>query len=475
MANEWYPRDIEGLPFDTQDGISYTFILHLGVYPLMKIQIISTKIIGATLLTVLLIVIAVLFIPGCGEKNRNGITTINFVTWQPNRPDVWDEIIRNFERENPAIRVEREIGPQSSTGFHDLLTQKLKNRSRDVDVFFMDVTWPPEFASAGWAVSLDDRFTVKERKKFLPGPVAAATYRNKVYGVPLFIDAGMLYYRKDLLEKYGFSPPITWQELVSRATAIVEDEKSQDPDLTGYSGQFKQYEGLVCNMMEFILGNRGYILSPDTDRSILQSKPDVEAVQFVRDRIIGNVAPRGVLTYQEPESLDIFVQGKAVFLWSWPYAWEVSNNAATSRVKGKVGIAKLPHFPGGRSYATLGGWQFGISAFSDNKDAAWKFVEFVTGKRIQKLIALKIGKAPTRTALFDDEEILKANPQFADMRDVFLQAYPRPRTPLYPAVSNILQRYFSKAISDSAFDIRSGAIKAAGDIDKLLEISSPGG
>ena len=440
----------------------------------MKIKVNTTQTIAAVL-TVFLMVIVILFVPGCRGSSQKNITTISFVTWQPNRPDVWNEIIRNFEKENPTIRIKQEIGPQSSTGFHDLLTQKLKNRSRDVDVFLMDVTWPPEFASAGWALPLDDRFTLKERKKFLAGPVAAATYRNRIYGVPLFIDAGMLYYRKDLLKKYGFSPPVTWQELVSQAATIVEGEKSENPDLTGYSGQFKQYEGLVCNMMEFILGNRGYILSPDTDKSVLQSEPDLEAVRFVRDRIIGNVAPRGVLTYQEPESLDIFVQGKAVFLRSWPYAWEVSNNPETSTIKGKVGIAKLPHFPVGKSYAALGGWQFGISSFSDNKDAAWRFVEFVTGRKTQKLIALKIGKAPTRTALFDDAEILKANPQFADMKDVFLNAYPRPRSPLYPAISNILQRYFSMAISDSGSDIRSEALKASTDIDKLLEMTNPSG
>jgi len=430
----------------------------------------STQTIAATL-AAFLAFMAFFVIPGCKGKPQKNITTIHFVTWQPNRPEVWDEIIRNFEKGNPAIKVRRQVGPQSSTAFHDLLTQKLKNQSKDVDVFFMDVTWPPEFASAGWAVALDDRFTAAEREKFLTGPIAAATYKDKVYGVPLFIDAGMLYFRKDLLKKYGFSPPSTWQELVSQATTIVEGENPENPDLTGYSGQFKQYEGLVCNMMEFILVNGGCILRSETGKSELASKPAVEAVGFVRDRIIGSVAPRGVLTYQEPESLDIFVQGKAVFLRSWPYVWEVSNNPETSKIMGEVGIAKLPHFPGGESYATLGGWQFGISAFSDNRDAAWKFVEFVSGDKMQKLIALKIGKAPTRTALFDDAEILKANPQFASMKDVFLKAYPRPRTPLYPAVSNILQRYFSKAISDSSADIRAEALKASTEIDKLLEMT----
>jgi len=230
----------------------------------------------ASVRTVLLgfLIALVFFIPGCTKKPEGGATTIRFVTWKPNQPEVWDEIIGNFERKHPQIKVEREIGPHSSTAFHDLLTQKLKNRSKDVDVFFMDVTWPPEFASAGWALPLDGRFPPAEREKFLAGPVAADTYKGSIYGIPLFIDAGMLYYLKDLLKKYGYVPPMTWPE----------------------------------------------------------------------------------------------------------------------------------------------------------------------------------------------------NPQFADMRGVFMAAYPRPRTPLYPTVSNILQRYFSKAISDAGMDIEREAKGASAEIDRMLEL-----
>jgi multiple sugar transport system substrate-binding protein len=398
------------------------------------------------------LILLVLFIPGCTKKPEGGVTTIRFVTWKPNQPEVWDEIIGNFEKKHPHIKVEREIGPHSSTAFHDLLTQKLKNRSKDVDVFFLDVTWPPEFASAGWALPLDGRFPPSEREKFLAGPVMADTYKGNIYGIPLFVDAGMLFYRKDLLKKYRFAPPRTWPEMVAQAKAVVAGEKRQDREIAGFSGQFKQYEGLVCNMLEYVLSNGGHILNPQTGKSALAEKPAVEAVRFVRDGIIGSLAPLGVLTYQEPESLDLFVQGGAVFHRNWPYAWEVSNNPQKSAIAGNVGIAKLPAFPGGMSHSTLGGWQLGISAFSEKQDTAWEFVQFVTGEETQRLIALK------------------ANPQFADMREVFIAAYPRPRTPLYPTVSNILQRYFSKTISDAGADIEREAKSASAEIDRMLAL-----
>jgi len=428
-----------------------------------------------------IIIISIIFIllffisfTGCTKKPEEKKTIIHFVTWKPNIPEAWEEILQIFKSEHPDIELIREIGPHSSTAFHDLLTQKLKNKSEDVDVFLMDVIWPPEFAAAGWAMPLDDKFSPAEQKKFLEGTILANTYRGSIYGVPLFIDSGMLFYRKDLLEKYGFSPPETWQEMVEQAQKIVTEESKNNVAISGFSGQFKQYEGLVCDMMEYILSNGGEILNVETGKSGLAERPAIEAVKFVRENIIGKIAPVGVLTYQEPESLDIFIQGKAVFHRNWPYAWEVSNNPERSKIVGKVGITRLPHFENNRSYSTLGGWQVGISSYSKNKEAAWIFVKFLTSERIQKLLALKAGRAPTRKALYEDVEILKTYPHFSDMKDVFLTAYPRPRTPLYPAVSNVLQRYFSKAISSPSIDLEKEARAASLEIEKIISLEKTG-
>lgn len=425
---------------------------------------------GQICILILMLLLSVNFISGCTKKKSDEKTTIYFVTWKPNIHGVQEEIIRLFEIEHPGINVEREIGPHSSTAFHDLLTQKLKNRSEDVDVFLMDVIWPAEFGAAGWAMPLDELFPPSERSGFLEGTILANTYRDKIYGVPLFIDSGMLFYRKDLLDKYGFEPPQTWHEMVEQAQVIVSGEAGEGNELYGFSGQFKQYEGLVCDMMEYILSNGGELLNPKTEKPGISQRPAIEAVEFVRNNIIGKAAPKGVLTYQEPESLDLFIQGKAVFHRNWPYAWQISNDPERSRIAGKAGISKLPHFKGNRSYAALGGWQAGISSYSKNKEAAWKFVEFLTSERVQKIFALKGGRAPTREALYGDAEILKINPHFSDMKEVFITAYPRPGSPLYPAISNVLQRYFSKAISSPDIDLEYEAKEASREIEKIIAL-----
>lgn len=427
---------------------------------------------AAMLIMVLGVGLSCLGTMGCGEQAKETQAgPIRFVTWKPNQPAPWNEFYKMFDAEHPGLKLALEVGPHSSTAYHDMLTQKLKNKSTDVDIFLMDVIWPPEFASAGWAEPLDQYFSDKERQKFLPGCILANTFDGHIYGVPLYIASGALYYRKDLLQKYGFAPPKTWDELTAQAQKIMQGEKKEGKDVWGYSGQFKQYEGLVCDMLEFVLSFGGHILDPKSGKCVLAEEQAVAAVKFVRDNIVDRIAPKGVLTYQEPESLALFVQGGAAFLRNWPYAWSVSNDPEKSRVAGKVGIAKLPHLKGQRSYATLGGWQVGISKFSQNKEEAWKFVQFLTSEKMQKHFCLKAGLAPTRAALYEDAEVLAAKPHFKQFKEVFATAYPRPRSPVYPAISQRLQTYFSAAISDPKADIKALAMAATADVEKLMALA----
>ncbi|HEU4345965.1 MAG TPA: ABC transporter substrate-binding protein [Candidatus Binatia bacterium] len=403
--------------------------------------------------------------PACAVAQE---TTLRFVGWKSEAPLVWDEVVRDFERQNPGVKIIREIGPHSSTQFHDLLTQKLRNRDTTLDVFFMDVIWPAEFASAGWALPLDRYFTATEQDKFLHPPILANRYQRQIFGVPLFIDAGLLYYRKDLLAKHGLSPPRTWPELVEQAQAILPRER--DPNLVGFSGQFKQYEGLVCNMMEYILGNGAALWDDKRLVSMINQPPALEAVRFVRDQIIGRIAHRGVLADEEPESLALFTQGRAIYHRNWPYAWKVVNDPTESKVAGKVGMIPLPSFPGNKGIATLGGWQLGISRFSTKPELAWRFIEFMTSPPVQKRIALSTGRAPTRAALYNDPELLAKIPQLKSFFEVFKRAVPRPTTPVYVPLSNIMQRYFSSVLALPNTDIDGRAALAARDMNRVLDL-----
>jgi len=396
--------------------------------------------------------------------------TIVFLMWKPNQPQVWERLIERFHQTHPKIRVQVQIGPHSSTEFHAIVTQRLRNKDTSVDVFLMDVIWPAEFASAGWALDLTSRFSKKAQKAFMPATMAANTYHGRIYGVPYYVDAGLFYFRKDLLDKYGFDPPTSWREMLAQGNVIVKGEA--DPTLHLYSAQFKQYEGLVCDMLEFIWSHGGGILDQDSRKVLVAEPAAVQAVTFVRDQIIGKAAPQGVINYEEPESLELFLQGKAVFHRNWPYAWTVANDPEKSKVAGRVGVGVLPAFAGHSPAAALGGWQFGISRWSKRVKEAWTFVEFMTSCDSQKTLAMEAGLAPTRMATYNDPALQEKMPHLKDFLPAFNRARPRPVSPLYPMISQELQRFFSRAISDGQSHVQVLAEATSAKIERVVKMEA---
>jgi trehalose/maltose transport system substrate-binding protein len=118
----------------------------------------------------------------------------------------------------------------------------------------------------------------------------------------------------------------------------------------------------------------------------------------------------------------------------------------------------------------LGGWQLGISRFSRNPRLAWEFVQHMTSRAAQKQIALATGRGPARADLYRDVEVLAKHPHFSARYDTFTLATPRPRTPVYLPLSNIMQRYFSSAIAIPDSDIDQLASSARRDMDRVLDL-----
>jgi multiple sugar transport system substrate-binding protein len=402
----------------------------------------------------------------CAEKPTN----IVFLTWKPNQPEVWDTVIENFHQKNPDIHIKVQVGPHSSTQYHAIVAQRLKNMDKSVDVFFMDVIWPPEFANAGWALDLSSKFSVEEQNKFLSGPITANTYQGKIYGVPCYLGAGLFYYREDLLQKYHFNPPTLWEEMLEQGKVILKGENEQGLHI--YSGQFKQYEGLVCNMMEFIWSNGGAVIGQKSGKAVLDNPAVIESLKFVRDKIIAKAAPRGVINYEEPESLDLFIQGKAIFHRNWPYAWAVANDPKKSKIAGKIGVGSLPAFHRHSSASTLGGWQFGINNYSMHAQEAWRFIQFMTSRETQKILALDAGLAPTRRSVYQDPEVQKKRAHLNAFLPAFENARPRPLSPVYPMISQELQRFFSQAITESGSDISEMATASSARIEKFFVLGA---
>ncbi len=392
----------------------------------------------------LLLAIALLFFSCRAEQNRaQGPVTLVFKHGKlAGGPEALREILSRFEAQNPGIRVKDEVLPASTDEQHQFYVINLEAGSAEFDVLSMDVIWVKEFARAGWLRPLDDVFPPEERKDFFRGPISAVTFRGSVYAIPWYIDAGLLYYRKDLLDKYSISPPRTWQELVSTARTIMEREK----DIYGFIWQGKQYEGLVCNVMEYMWSRGGGLIDEDGSFNALKEE-NIDALRFMYDLIhTYRVSPPLVTTAVEETTRHIFGSGRALFMRNWPYAWNLFEKEG-SPVKGKVGVTVLPAFKGHRPYATLGGWQLGVNRYSKHPEEAEKLVRYLTSYEVQKEMAIRMGYKPPRRSLYRDEELIRAQPFIVRLYDVFEHARPRPESPFYMMITQVLQPEFSAVIT----------------------------
>jgi multiple sugar transport system substrate-binding protein len=356
-------------------------------------------------------------------------------------PELFRRLLDRFEKEYPGITVRDEALPASTDEQHQFYVLNLEGKSSDFDVLSTDVIWVHEFARAGWLADLSHLLPEEARKDFFSGPLQAVTYEGRIYAVPWYIDAGILYYRKDLLQKYGFRPPETWQELVDTARYVTAREEG----LYGFIWQGKQYEGLVCNVLEYFWGNEGDVLK---DGSVVIDSPEnIHALKFMRNLITEYaVSPPLVTTAIEEQTRHIFGGGRALFMRNWPYAWNIFERKG-SPVEGKVGVVPLPAFQKGRSASTLGGWQLGVNRFSRHPEAAEKLVKFLVSEEAQKTLALTIGYKPTRKSLYTDRDLLREQPFITGLYGVFMDARPRPVSPYYMMITQVMQPEFSAAIS----------------------------
>lgn len=352
----------------------------------------------------------------------------------------WKAIAEEFEKVNPGIDVEIIEGPPATDTREDMYSSSLIAQDDTYDLVFMDIIWTSKFAKAGWIIPLDDKFPKAEQDGFLPGDIGGSRWEGKVYRVPMQSDAGVLYYRKDILEEAGLQPPETWEELVQVARRLQDP-----PGLWGFTFQGDQYEGLVCNFLELVWGAGGCVLDSDGNPR-LDSEECLSALKWMVS-LVGDVAPPGVTTYQEEESRHVFQEGACIFHRNWPYVWTLAQKEG-SPVRGKIGILPMVHKGGHESAATQGGWGFGISRFSRDRDEAWEFVKFATSAQGQKILHLKNGSTPSRHALFKDGEILKESPHYRELHEIQLKARPRPMHPRYSEISDVLQVEVHSALTD---------------------------
>ena len=343
----------------------------------------------------------------------------------------WAEIIGRFQESHSGIRIDYFSGPWSTDERENMYIRSFLGGD-PFELVYLDVTWTARFASKGWLLPLDARFPPHWQEEFFPGDIQAGHYGGRIYRAPVMSDVGMLYYRRDLIAK----PPGTWEEMEQLCGARPHPREQFCIVFQGM-----QYEGLVCNFLEYLWGAGGTVL--DTHGNVrLESPEAISALAFMKKMIDRGWAPRSVLTFQEQHALEFFEKGKALLMRNWPYAWNILRD---SPLKGKVGIAPFLRRAGQEPAGALGGWGLGI-ARGTNPEPAWKFIEFATTPESQKALHFKMGAVPSRRSLFHDAEILRENPHYGEIYRSLLQARFRPVRPDYSRISSIIQKHVSAVL-----------------------------
>jgi trehalose/maltose transport system substrate-binding protein len=319
--------------------------------------------------------------------------------------------------------------PASADAQRQQFVQRQEARAPDCDVFRSDVIWTAEFASQGWLYDLSP-YVDRIKDRLMSAPLQTATYEGKVWGVPSYTNAALLFYRTDKVD----SAPSTWQDVYKQAAGAG-----------GIVFQGAPYEGLTCDWLELAFAAGGSVLSKDGKKATIDSSENVAATKLMVDAVKSGAAPKAVATYMEPESLSAWQSGKHAFMRNWPYAYGISED--TGKLKGKFDVAPLPAYAGAGRASILGGGNSVISAFSKNPGGALAVVDFLASQDWQTTLTAEFSQMSPMKATYDQPAVKKAIPFSTEIRQAIEQARARPVSPVYSQISQAIYRNVNDALA----------------------------
>ena len=359
---------------------------------------------------------------GTAVASLSGIGPITFATGKLDTSSYLPGLLAQWNAAHPRQRVTLIQLPDEADDQHAQMVANLQTKSSRYDVMSLDVIWTAEFAANGWIVPLSPRlFPLGD---FLRPAVATARYQGRLYAVPFTSNAGLLYYRTDILRRLHAAPPRTWARLAVLARA------ARHLGIGGYGGQFQAYEGLTVNFAEAVQSAGGSILSPDGTKVTLNSAAARAGLQFLVNGLRQGWIPRAALGWNEESSRRAFEAGTLLFLRNWSYVYGLAARPGPgNRVAGRFGVAALP------GHSSLGGANLAISAFSRHQRTALAFIRFLTSLPSERQVLARGSLPPVWTRLYTDPAMIRRFPYLPVLEKAIGSALPRPETAGYNQLS----------------------------------------
>lgn len=417
----------------------------------------------------LFLLVLFLLSPGCDRQPRNNPPAppvITFVGWGPatQRELAMDRgVFEQFTRDT-GIRVDFIPGPESMTERLELYRRYLEAGSSTPDVYYIDVVWPATLADQ--MVDLN-QYLAKESADELESELRNDTVKGRLTSMPFNTELGVLYYRADLLRKYGYrNPPATWDELEKMAAHIQAGERAGgNKDFWGYVWQGAAYEGLTCNALEWQASyGGGSVIEPDGSISVNNPRA-IEAMKRAR-RWIGTISPPSAIAFKEQDSRNLLHAGNAAFERDWLWR-QFSEESLVPNPKATIVIALLPGGPAGRA-STLGGQSLAISKYSRHPQEAAALIRYLTSHDEQLTLWKKHAMLPTRREFYSSPEYLQDRPGIAQLwKDLGSVAVARPSTVTGQHYDEVSRAYFATVHSILAGETEPE--KALSDLQAKLE------
>lgn len=345
-----------------------------------------------------------------------------------------ESAIAEFNAKYPNIKVELEHVAYDQLHDKELASFNASGNAA-YDVVDVDEIWMSEYANAGFILPVTDRYTDEMKQGILPASLQIASLDDKIYGVPMFNDVVFFYYNQEMLQKAGYDhPPATWDEFTEMSKALQEKKVTAG---AASAWGFSANEGLVAYFAEF-LGSHGGSFFNEAGEPTFNDEKGVQALQYMKDSLDNGTIDKASINYNDRQVLDAFKNGKTAFVAGWSFYWG-ELNAADSKVKDKIRVGLVPAVDGAPHTAATGSMYLAITPQSKHEEAAWKFIEFLGSKEMQKKQSLEAGALPIWKDLYSDADLQANYGALTDMAKQLESVISRPSLDGYNEFSKALQ------------------------------------
>ncbi|HVI09478.1 MAG TPA: extracellular solute-binding protein [Candidatus Binatia bacterium] len=355
--------------------------------------------------------------------------------------------LERFTRET-GIQVKLLPAPEGAVETLEVWRNLLESGAQIPDVYAVDVIWPGVLAEN--LLDLRPFVPQSEIASHFPELIANNTVDGKLAALPCVIDVGLLFYRTDLLAKYGYrAPPRTWDELEQMAERIQAGERARSrKDFWGFVWEGALSESVTCNALEWQASEGGGMIVENN--LVTVNNPQAARALARAARWVGSISPPGVVAYKEWDAYNIWQAGQAAFMrnWATSHFGELFQGAIP---RDQFDIAALPRGRA-RNASTVGGRAYAVSRHSLYPRESTMLVRFLCRPDIQLARIRKIGGSPTIPELYNDPGMLAANPYFSTILKTYQNDKvwrPSAQTgKLYPALSRAYYRAVHEILED---------------------------